>query len=228
MKRRYHSLLTKPIDLFCTNALVYSSVESFHYFHTYLNWPLSIIITTASFRLFLHPLGMYFDKMNWKLPKVLQQPFENIHKSLLLNDLEMDAKKLNLNSDDLKDLQGKIGPAVLIRQMVQAYFCLNFARGLSDITLNSRYHIGIDDPIFWFWSLSSIDPFFVAPLVSGFATYKFLKGSFHPFTVPLTENLKFWGSFCVSLGFVPLPLSYSLSYWTFLLTHIVLRKLRSR
>lgn len=228
MKRLYHSLLTKPVDLFCTNALVYSSVESFHFFSAYLSWPLSIVITTASFRLFLYPLGTYLDKINWKLPKVIQQPFENLHKNFFLNDLESDVKKLNLNSDDLKSLQEKIGPNVLVRQMVQAYFCLNFARGLSDVTLNSRYHIGIDDSIFWFWSLSSIDPFFVAPLISGILSFKVLQGSFHPLTVPLTENFKFWGSFGVSLAFVPLPLSYSLSYWSFLLTHIVMRKLKNR
>lgn len=224
MKRSYHSLLTKPVDLFCTNALIYTSVESFHLFSPYLNWPLSIIVTTASFRLLLHPLGLFLDKINWKLPTALQVPSQRFYTNLLVNDLESDVKQKGLNSSDLQVLQQKIQPRVLARQIIQAYFCLNFARGLSDVTLNFKYHAGIDDQIFYFWSLTEIDPFFVAPLVAGLVTFRFLQGSFHPFTLPMTDNLKFWGSFGVCLAFVPMPLGYCLSYSTFLLTHMLIRK----
>lgn len=224
MKRSYHSLLTKPVDLFCTNALIYTSVESFHLLSPYLGWPLSIILTTASFRLLLHPLGQFLDKINWKLPRVIQDPSQRLHTNLFLNDLESDAKKNNLNSTDLQILQQKIQPRVLARQVVQGYFCLNFARGLSDVTLNYKYHAGVDDSIFYFWSLTELDPFFVAPLVTGFLTFRCLQGSFHPFTLPLTNNLKFWGSFGVCLAFVPMPLGYCLGYGTFLLTHMLMRK----
>jgi hypothetical protein len=223
MKRHYHSLLSKPVDLFCTNALIYSSVETFEFFQ-FLGWPLSIITSTAAFRLFLHPLGKSLEKITWKLPKLIEPSCEKLYKALLLNDLENDVRKQGLKSSDLEKLKAMIKPSVLMSQGIQGYLSLNFARGLSQISLNAINHPGMTEPFFHFWTLSTADPFYIAPIVSGCFTFFTLNKSFHPFTLPLTENQRFLMSFLFSLCCLPLPLSYHLSFWTFISVHRLLRR----
>lgn len=225
MKRHYHSILSKPVDLFCTNALIYSSVETLEFFNSFLGWPLGIVSATFTFRLLLNPIGKSLDRISWKVPRRLEPTFEKLHKTLLLNDLEHDVKQRNLNSEDLETLKLKIKGSVLMRQAIQAYLCLNFARGLSQISLNPGYHAGMEDSLGFFWSLCAPDPFYLAPLITGWVSYQVLKSSFHPFTLPMNDNFKFSIGFLAAVGSIPLPLSYHLSYWTFTLTHTMLKKL---
>ncbi|OMJ72825.1 hypothetical protein SteCoe_28625 [Stentor coeruleus] len=166
---------------------------------------------------------MYLDKVQWKIPKFAQPTAERLHKAVFLNDLEYDAKKLSLNSQQLDRLKQDLRPSVLIRQCFQGYLLLGFARGLSCVSLNPEYYLGIDDKYF-LWSLTSSDPVFLIPLISGITTYALLRRSYHPFTIKVTENQAFWIGFTATILSVPLPVSYIMAYSSFSLTHLLIKR----
>jgi hypothetical protein len=227
MYRKYHTLLTKPLDFFSSNVLVYSSVEALLSSASYFGWPFGIFLTASALRLAFIPLSSVLDKVTWKPPSLLAEPLSKLNRSFLLNDLESDAKNLGLNSKELESLQKQIKPSVLIRQMIQGYLGLGFARGISQVSLNPQFYYGIEEK-YWIWSLVESDPFFLVPILSGVVTYQLLSHSWHPFTIKMSENFKFWISFGVSLCSVPLPLSYIFGYAGFAWTHLLLKKLTTK
>lgn len=225
MIRKYHSLLTKPIDLFEANTLVYGAVEILEYNAGLFGWPLGICVSACFARLFIGPFAGYLDKVQWKLPKFAQPTAERFHEAVFLNDLEYDAKKLSLNSQQVDKLKQDLRPSVLVRQCFQGYLLLGFARGLSHVSLNPEYYSGINIKYF-LWSLTSNDPIFLIPLLSGLTTYTLLRKSYHPFNIKISENQAFWAGFLATLLSVPLPISYIMAYSSFTVTHLLIKRLK--
>jgi hypothetical protein len=228
MIRHYHTILSKPVDLFSSNVLVYCSIESLRYVSLHTGWPLGILMISISLRLGSIPISYYLDSINWKLPKFLNPVGSSLYQNIILNDLESQVKKKSMTESQHEELKQKIQPSVLVRQAIQSYLLLGYTRGLHQISFNPQYYEGMQDTYLGAWSLCSADPFCLIPLVSGLTTYYILKTSSHPFTLNLTPTHWFWIGFCASLGSIPLPICYSLAYTSFGLSHIGLKLLNPR
>lgn len=222
MLRKYHTLLSKPIDLFSSNVLVYSSIELLSLSSQYFSWPLGIILTTSAIRVLSTPISYYLDKVNWVLPKAISPSAQKFYSSFFLNNLEADVKKLKITESQHGQLQGKIAPNVIMRQLIQSYLLLGYARGLHQISFNPQYYEGMQNVYFGYFQLCASDPTFLLPIGVGLVTYQVLTRTKHPFTLTLSENSSFWISFATSIFFIPLPISYILAYSSFASTHILL------
>ena len=110
----------------------------------------------------------------------------------------------------------------MIRQIIQGYLLLGFGRGLHQISMNPQFYPGI---LGGYFNLCFSDPFSVLPILAGFCTYQVLIRSFHPFTINLSKRNKYFISFVVAVGFIPLPISYVLAYASFATTHIIINSL---
>ena len=157
------------------------------------------------------------------MPKYFASTGERLQKSFLLNDLEANVRKKGLTQSQHEVLKKQIAPSVIIRQIIQSYFLLAYARGLHQISLNSQFYEGMQNSYIGFF-LSTSDPICLAPIALGFVTYKLLIQSNHPFTLKISENMCFWISFTTAILSVPLPVSYILAFSSFNLTHILLKK----
>lgn len=99
--RNFHSLLGKPVELWSTNLLILSNIvninqEALQYLAIDYNlgWSSAIFLTSALFRIGSEPVSYLLDKVTWQPPKFLQEPLAKLHRSLLLNNLDSDIKKL--------------------------------------------------------------------------------------------------------------------------------------
>ena len=226
MIRKYHTLLSKPLDLFSSNVLVYSSIELLSSASYYMGWPLGIAVTAAGMRVLSIPLSRYLDKVHWVLPRSISPSATKLYQSFFLNDLEKDVKELMLTQSQHESLQTKIAPSVLISQAIQGYLMLGYTRGLHQISHNPQFYEGMQESYLGFFPLCASDPFCFMPLVAGFSTYWILRKAYHPFTLKLSENSCFWIGFGASIAAIPLHSSYILAYSSFSITHLIIKRIK--
>lgn len=99
--RGFHSLLSKPVDLYASNMLIYSSVvrvtqESINFFalDAGLSWSMSVFVSAACLRLALTPVHAVLKRINWDGPTFVKDVLGHLHKTVLINDLADDVKRL--------------------------------------------------------------------------------------------------------------------------------------
>lgn len=229
MRRGFHSLLGKPVDLYASHMLVYSGIESVSYLaiDANLSWSAALVISAAGLRLLFEPLGMVLRKATWKLPKPIDAPLSALHQNLFLNDLKSDVLKYHLTESQHAELIRKVSPGFLTSQALNCYLGVSFFRAVHAICDSPEYYSGlVQSGFLWIPQLVAFDPYYISPCLVGLLNYYALRKAFHPHLIPYSNPAKAVIAFSTSLASVLLPSAYLLSWSGLLTTHLAIEALK--
>ena len=229
MRRSFHSLLGKPVDLYLSNILVYSSVESVSYLalDMGLPWSAAFFLSAAGARLSLEPLGAILRRVQWKLPKKVEGVLSDVHKNCFLNDLKADVSRLQLPESTHLSLASTVSPAALLSQSVQAYLLLSFFRGIHHLCDSPLYYPGLSpSPFLWLPDITQFDPFFLSPILFGLLNYVALQRGNHAMLLPFDTRKKAVLAFLSALGGVLLPGAYLVSWSGVVCSHLLIQAVK--
>lgn len=231
MKRGFHTLLGKPVDMYVSHMLVYSGIESVSYLAIDGNvpWSAALVLAAAGFRVLLEPVGMVMRKVTWKLPEFLSTPLSDLHRNVFLNDLKIDVQRHRLTESQHHHLISQVTPSVLTTQAIYSYLGLSFFRAIHALCDSPEYYPGLAESSFlWIPQITAFDPFFIAPGLVGVLNYYALRRARHPLLLPYSERHKALLAFMSSLGAVLLPGAYLLSWSALVGTHMALETGKAR
>lgn len=232
-KKNFNGFFERPTQNILSHMTIITSIESIEYLKSSfdISWTISISLTSAAIRLLQIPT--YWLLKDVRFEKFLPHFFVKFAKKwshkIIFNDLNIDLKRNRLNHQ--KENVFKYYDANLILSWSsQLYLLLNYFRGLNSMSKAGNIYPGFTKDIYGI-NLALNDTTFLIPIIVFVNNYLLLRISNHPWLINYNMNATnnysklIYLSFIMSLFSVFWPKCYAISWISYCITHMVIRKI---
>lgn len=230
-KKNYNGLFERPTQSLVPHLQILGILETFKYFkYEYdLTWTLSIIITSSLIRIIQIPTYLLVKdvKVSKYIPNKLNIFISKWSHRLIYNDLYIDVKRNKIDNFDKKKMLKYYDINVILSYVPQFFLLFNNFRALNSMVKgDSSMYPNFTNDLFGM-NLAVHDSTFIFPLIIFVNNYFFLKITNHPWLINYNNNkIKLvYLSFAISLFSIIWPKCYCVSWVSYCLTHIIIKKI---
>jgi len=226
-KKNYNGLFERPTQSLIPHLHMLGIIETIKYFkYDYsLTWTFSIIITSSLIRIIQIPtyLLIKYVNVNKYIPNRLNLFISKWSHRLIYNDLLIDIKRNKIDNYDKKRMFKYYDINVILSYMPQFFLLFNNFRAFNAMV---KAEDSFKNDIFGI-NLATHDSTFIFPVLIFINNYFFLKISNHPWLINYNnDKIKLaYLSFVISLFSIFWPKCYCISWISYCMTHILIKKI---
>jgi len=227
----FNDLFKQPIHSYTQNSFINLDIAALTQakYSLDISWTASLIICSGGLRILLSGSNYLISKLKNKYPDD-QGWFGKIRKEWIFNDISNEKAFYKLDKSQIEETKKFYKLDTLVSAGVSGFICVNWLRALHFMCYSPNFfqNFAVEKAFDQFF-LCTHDPTFILPLITILLNIYTVSTSKHPFLINFNrkENYikRFNQIFALSLPAIFSPTAYLISWCSFMVTHLGLRKL---